>query len=79
MFLAYTAMVRVLVSEGNLAGCLLVWEEMKRDGVEPDVMMFVTLIHGCVRVGGCGGGNELFREIMEKGILIERAIYGVLI
>ena len=29
---AYTAMVRILVGEGNSDGCLQVWEEMRGDG-----------------------------------------------
>ncbi|PQQ02807.1 pentatricopeptide repeat-containing protein [Prunus yedoensis var. nudiflora] len=47
---AYTAMIKVLISEGNLDGCLRVWEEMKRDRVEADVMAYATLVTGLLKI-----------------------------
>ncbi|KAL1166290.1 hypothetical protein V6Z11_A06G187100 [Gossypium hirsutum] len=76
---AYTAMIKILVSKGNLDGCLRVWEEMQRDGVEPDVMAYVTLVAGLCKGGRVQRGYELFKEMKKKGILIERVMYGVLI
>lgn len=76
---AYTAMVRVLVSEGNLDGCLMVWEEMRGDKVEPDVMAYATLVMGLCKGNRVEKGYELFNEMKGKGYLIDRAIYGTLI
>ncbi|KAK0574506.1 hypothetical protein LWI29_024705 [Acer saccharum] len=65
-------MVKVLVSEGNLDACCRVWEEMRKDMVEPDVMAYVvTLIMGLCKGGETERGYEMFREMKEKGILIE--------
>ncbi|KAK1557515.1 hypothetical protein Q3G72_026085 [Acer saccharum] len=47
--------------------------------VEPDVMAYVTLIMGLCKGGEVERGYELFREMKEKGILIDRAIYRVLV
>ncbi|TXG55862.1 hypothetical protein EZV62_017175 [Acer yangbiense] len=51
---------------------------------EPDVfaytaMIKVTLIMGLCKGGEVERGYELFREMKEKGILIDRAIYRVLV
>ncbi|KAF8398316.1 hypothetical protein HHK36_017243 [Tetracentron sinense] len=76
---AYTAMIRVLVSEGNLDGCLRVWEEMQRDRIEPDVMAYTTLITGLCKGNRVEKGFELFKEMRKKDYLIDRAVYGSLI
>ncbi|KAK1556429.1 hypothetical protein Q3G72_004913 [Acer saccharum] len=47
--------------------------------VEPDVMAYVALIMGLCKGGEVERGYELFSEMKEKGILIDRAIYGVLV
>ncbi|OMO62093.1 hypothetical protein CCACVL1_23032 [Corchorus capsularis] len=52
---------------------------MERDGVEPDVMAYMTLVTGLSQGRRVQRGYEFFREMKEKGILIDRAIYGVLI
>lgn len=76
---AYTAMVRVLISEGNLDGCLRVWEEMRHDNVEPDVMAYATIVMGLCKGNRVEKGYELFNEMKVKGYLIDRGIYGSLI
>ena len=60
-------------------GCVKVWGEMRRDGVEADVMAYVTMVKGLCEGGRVEKGFELFREMREKGFLIDRAIYGVLV
>nr|XP_043609746.1 pentatricopeptide repeat-containing protein At4g20740 [Erigeron canadensis]XP_043609747.1 pentatricopeptide repeat-containing protein At4g20740 [Erigeron canadensis] len=76
---AYTAMIRILVSEGNLDGCLRVWEEMVRDKVQPDVMAYTTLIMGLCKGNRVDKGHELFKDMKEKRYLIDRGIYASLI
>ncbi|XP_027114005.2 pentatricopeptide repeat-containing protein At4g20740 [Coffea arabica] len=76
---AYTAMVKVLIGEGNLDGCLRIWEEMRRDEVEPDVMAYGTLVTGLCKRRQIGKAYKFFKEMKEKGYLIDRAIYGSLI
>ncbi|CAA7017626.1 unnamed protein product [Microthlaspi erraticum] len=71
---AYTAMIKTLVSEGNLDASLRVWDEIK-----PDVMAYGTLVMGLCRDGRVERGHELFVEMKEKQILIDRDIYRVLI
>ncbi|KAK1421274.1 hypothetical protein QVD17_23473 [Tagetes erecta] len=76
---AYTAMIRILVSEGDLDGCLRVWKEMQRDKVQPDVMAYATLVTGLCKGSRVEKGYEFFKEMKEKRYLIDRAIYGSLI
>nr|GEW64532.1 hypothetical protein [Tanacetum cinerariifolium] len=76
---AYTAMIKILVSEGNLEGCLRVWTEMERDKVHPDVMAYATLIIGLCKGNRIDKGYEFFKDMKEKRYLIDRAIYGSLI
>lgn len=76
---AYTAMVKVLIGEGNLDGCLRIWEEMRRDEVEPDVMAYGTLVTGLCKRRQIEKAYKFFKEMKEKGYLIDRAIYGSLI
>ncbi|KAI3705151.1 hypothetical protein L1987_75384 [Smallanthus sonchifolius] len=76
---AYTAMIRILVSEGYLDGCLRVWKEMESDKVHPDVMAYATLVIGLCKGNRVDKGHEFFKEMKEKRYLIDRAIYGSLI
>ncbi|KAJ0909240.1 putative tetratricopeptide-like helical domain superfamily [Helianthus annuus] len=76
---AYTAMIRILVSEGDLDGCLRVWKEMERDKVQPDVMAYATLVTGLCKGNRVDKGYEFFNQMKEKRYLIDRAIYGSLI
>lgn len=76
---AYTAMIKVMVGEGDLDGCLSVWEEMGKDGVQGDVMAYTTLVTPLCKGKMVDKGVELFWEMKKKGFLIDRAVYGALI
>ncbi|KAM0069023.1 putative tetratricopeptide-like helical domain superfamily [Helianthus debilis subsp. tardiflorus] len=76
---AYTAMIRILVSEEDLDGCLRVWKEMERDKVQPDVMAYATLVTGLCKGNRVDKGYEFFKQMKEKRYLIDRAVYGSLI
>ncbi|KAI7739542.1 hypothetical protein M8C21_017353, partial [Ambrosia artemisiifolia] len=76
---AYTAMVRILVSEGYLDGCLRLGKEMERDKVQPDVMAYATLVTGLCKGNRVDKGYEFFKEMKEKRYLIDRTMYGSLI
>lgn len=76
---AYTAMIRILVAEGNLEGCLKVWDEMERDKVVPDAMAYTTLISALCKGNRVDRAYELFKGMKNKGELIDRAIYGALV
>ncbi|MED6182926.1 hypothetical protein PIB30_033243 [Stylosanthes scabra] len=60
---AYTTLVRMLVPGGNLDGCLRVWAEMKKDKVEPDVMVYATIIIGLSKAGRVEEGYRADLEI----------------
>ncbi|KAL4592617.1 hypothetical protein LXL04_005619 [Taraxacum kok-saghyz] len=76
---AYTAMIRILISEQNLDGCLTIWREMESDKVQTDAMAYTTLIMGLCKGNKVEKGHELFKEMKQKRYLIDRAIYGSLI
>ncbi|XP_074304876.1 pentatricopeptide repeat-containing protein At4g20740 [Silene latifolia] len=76
---AYTAMIRVLVAEGNLDGCLRVWGEMRMDRVEPDAIAYTTLISALCKGNRVEKGYEFFKGMKKKGGLIDRAIYSSLV
>ncbi|CAO2816202.1 unnamed protein product [Amaranthus hypochondriacus] len=76
---AYTAMIRILVGERNLDGCLKVWDEMERDKVVPDAMAYTTLISALCEGNRVDKAYEIFKGMKNKGELIDRAIYGALV
>ncbi|KAK9682481.1 hypothetical protein RND81_10G076900 [Saponaria officinalis] len=76
---AYTAMIRVLVAEGNLDACLRVWDEMRVDHVEPDAMAYTTLISALCKGGRVDKAYKFFKSMKNKGGLIDRAIYSSLV
>ncbi|KFK31637.1 hypothetical protein AALP_AA6G139000 [Arabis alpina] len=76
---AYTAMIRMLVSEGSVDAGLRVWDEMKCDRIEPDVVAYGILVMGLCKEGRVERGYELFKEMKRKKLLIDRDIYRVLI
>ncbi|KAI3510976.1 hypothetical protein L1887_18117 [Cichorium endivia] len=76
---AYTAMIRILISEQNLNGCLRIWEEMASDKIQPDAMAYTTLIMGLCKGNRVEKGFKFFKEMKQKQYLIDRNIYGSLI
>uniref|UniRef100_A0A7N2MSG5 Pentatricopeptide repeat-containing protein n=1 Tax=Quercus lobata TaxID=97700 RepID=A0A7N2MSG5_QUELO len=54
-------------------------EMLKKDKVEPDTMVYTTLVTVLCKCGRVEKGYELFREMKEKRCLIDRAIYGSLV
>lgn len=76
---AYTAMIRVLVAEGDLDGCLKVWDEMRSDDVEPDAMAYTTLITALCKGNRAEEAYEFFKGMKKKRNVIDRAIYGALV
>ncbi|XP_021774388.1 pentatricopeptide repeat-containing protein At4g20740-like [Chenopodium quinoa] len=76
---AYTAMIRILVGEGNLDGCLKVWNEMEKDKVLPDAMAYTTLISALCKGNRVDKAYELFKGMKNRRELIDRAIYGALV
>ncbi|XP_023768922.1 pentatricopeptide repeat-containing protein At4g20740 [Lactuca sativa] len=76
---AYTAMIRILISEQNLDGCLRIWGEMESDNVQPDAMAYTTLIMGLCKGNRVQKGYEFFKDMKQNRYLIDRAIYRSLI
>ncbi|GLT55421.1 hypothetical protein SLA2020_285420 [Shorea laevis] len=52
---------------------------MRRDNVDPDVIAYATLVSGLCKGGRVEKGYEFFKEMKEKGCLIDRAIYRSLV
>jgi pentatricopeptide repeat protein len=59
-------MVKLMADRGNMDRCLRIWDEIKRDGVEVDVMGYATMVSGLCKVGKVKEGLELFNEMKKK-------------
>jgi pentatricopeptide repeat protein len=60
-------------------GCIRVWKEMEKDGVELDPMAYATMIGGLCKAGMVEEAAELFKEMRSKGLLVDRMVYASLI
>ncbi|KAF9605110.1 hypothetical protein IFM89_013780 [Coptis chinensis] len=58
---------------------LLLFEEMKRSGVEPDKMLLSTILSACSRSGDLNSGKGIYDYILEKNIVMDSHLKSSLI
>ena len=75
----YTELVKTMVRRGYMDGCIRVWKEMEKDGVEPDAMAYATMVGGLCKAGMVEEAAELFKEMRSKCLLVDRMVYASLI
>ncbi|XP_019091705.1 PREDICTED: pentatricopeptide repeat-containing protein At1g10910, chloroplastic isoform X2 [Camelina sativa] len=69
-----------LVKNGKLDSCIKLFDQMKRDGLQPDVVTYNTLLAGCIKVkNGYHKAMELVGELPHNGIQMDSVMYGTVL
>jgi pentatricopeptide repeat protein len=69
-----------LVKNGKLDSCIKLFDQMKRDGLKPDVVTYNTLLAGCIKVkNGYPKAIELIGELPHNGIQMDSVMYGTVL
>ncbi|KAG7591237.1 Pentatricopeptide repeat [Arabidopsis thaliana x Arabidopsis arenosa] len=69
-----------LVKNGKLDSCIKLFDQMKRDGLKPDVVTYNTLLAGCIKVkNGYPKAVELIGELPHNGIQMDSVMYGTVL
>ncbi|XP_010475980.1 PREDICTED: pentatricopeptide repeat-containing protein At1g10910, chloroplastic [Camelina sativa] len=69
-----------LVKNGKLDSCIKLFDQMKRDGLKPDVVTYNTLLAGCIKVkNGFPKAMELVGELPHNGIQMDSVMYGTVL
>ncbi|MED6182303.1 Pentatricopeptide repeat-containing protein [Stylosanthes scabra] len=77
---AWTAAIGVMAMEGNTKGAVKLFNEMLKQGVRPDEVVFVALLTACSHGGNVDQGRQLFRSMMEThGINPQVVHYGCMV
>lgn len=76
---SYNAIVKVLLSGGDLAGALDVYRQMRADAVPPDVVTFNTLMNGCRTHADWATSTRLFTEMDHAGVSPDQYVFGLAI
>ncbi|RVW24502.1 Pentatricopeptide repeat-containing protein [Vitis vinifera] len=72
----YNSLIRVLCLVGKVKDALIVWEELKGSGHEPDAFTYRILIQGN---GRAAAGYTLFCDLKKKGIVEEMEARGFVV
>ncbi|CAH2038321.1 unnamed protein product [Thlaspi arvense] len=69
-----------LVKNGKLDSCIKLFDQMKRDGLKPDVVTYNTLLGGFIKVkNGYSKAMELVGELPHNGIQMDGVMYGTVL
>ncbi|KAL0794533.1 hypothetical protein Bca101_065910 [Brassica carinata] len=69
-----------LVKNGKLDSCIKLFDQMKRDGLKPDVVTYNTLLAGFIKVkNGFPKAMELVGELPHNGIEMDGVMYGTVL
>ncbi|CAN8311955.1 unnamed protein product [Cochlearia groenlandica] len=69
-----------LAKNGKLDSCVKLFDQMKRDGLKPDVITYNTLLAGCIKVkNGYPKAMELVAELPHNGIQMDGVMYGTVL
>ncbi|XP_077247461.1 tetratricopeptide repeat (TPR)-like superfamily protein [Tasmannia lanceolata] len=75
----YNSLIRVLCSVGKLNDALVVWEELKGSGHEPDKFTYRILIQGCCKSYRIDDGIRVFKEMQYNGFSPDTVVYNSLL
>lgn len=71
------AFLSSLIKNGKSESSLILFTQMKRDGLVPDVVTYSTLLAGCAKVkDGYYKALELVQELMSNGLQMDSVTYG---
>ncbi|CAA3028366.1 pentatricopeptide repeat-containing At1g10910, chloroplastic isoform X1 [Olea europaea subsp. europaea] len=74
------SVLNCLVKSGKFDSSLKLFNQMKQDGLMPDIVTYSTLLVGCAKVkDGYTKALELVQEIKSSGLHLDSITYGTLI
>ncbi|XP_030552742.2 pentatricopeptide repeat-containing protein At1g10910, chloroplastic isoform X2 [Rhodamnia argentea] len=74
------AVLSCLVRNGKFGVGMKCFQQMKQDGLKPDIITYSTLLAGCMKVNdGYTKALELIQELENNGLEMDSVIYGTLI
>ncbi|KAK4794160.1 hypothetical protein SAY86_012154 [Trapa natans] len=74
------AVLSCLVRTGRYNVSIKVFQEMKKDGLKPDVVTYSTLLSGCIKAkDGYLKAREVVGELENEGLKMDGVIYGTLL
>ncbi|XLS90857.1 hypothetical protein HN51_066865 [Arachis hypogaea] len=77
---AWTAAIGVMAMEGNTKGAIELFNEMLKQGVRPDDVVFVALLTACSHGGSVDQGRQLFRSMKTTHGISPRIVhYGCMV
>lgn len=74
----YNSLIRVLFAVGKVNDAMIVWEELKSSGHEPDEFSYRTVIQGCCKSYRIEDAAGVFREMELNGFRPDTIVYNSL-
>ncbi|KAK1305196.1 Pentatricopeptide repeat-containing protein [Acorus calamus] len=69
-----------MIKNGKFESSIKLFDQMKKDGLTPDVVTYSTLLSGCIKVkDGFTKATRLIRELESNGLEMDSVIYGTLL
>ncbi|KAK2978579.1 hypothetical protein RJ640_006698 [Escallonia rubra] len=75
----YNSLVLVLCLAGKVKDALIVWEELKGSGHEPDEITYGILIHGCSKTYRTDDATKIFSEMQYNGFRPSTNVFNFLL
>lgn len=76
---SYNSLIHVLCLVGKVKDALIVYEELKVSGHEPDAFTYRILIQGCSKSYRIDDATKIFGEMQHNGFLPDTAAYNSLL
>ncbi|GAU41358.1 hypothetical protein TSUD_390450 [Trifolium subterraneum] len=74
------SVLRCLIKKGRFDTAIKLFQQMKQDGLLPDLVTYSTLIAGCGKVkDGYPKALELIQELQDNGLRMDDVIYGAIL
>ncbi|MQL94867.1 hypothetical protein Taro_027537, partial [Colocasia esculenta] len=69
-----------MLKNGKFESCIKLFNQIKDDGLVPDLVTYSTLLAGCIKVEhGYSKALQLVKELENRGLQMDSVIYGTLL
>ncbi|OIV91539.1 hypothetical protein TanjilG_08951 [Lupinus angustifolius] len=74
------SVLRCLVRKAKFDTAIKLFQQMKQDGLVPDVVTYSTLLSGCIKIkDGYSKAQELIQELQHNKLKMDGVIYGAIL
>ncbi|XP_020221257.1 pentatricopeptide repeat-containing protein At1g10910, chloroplastic [Cajanus cajan] len=78
--LVCNSVLSCLIKKGKFASAMELFQQMKLDGLVPDLVTYSTLLAGCIKIeNGYSKGLELIQELQHNKLQMDGVIYGTIL